>query len=158
IENPPVNALSHAVRSSLVDALAAAREDPAVQAIVVGATGPMFSGGADITEFVKPPQSPSLHDLIRLVDDIDKPTIAAIQGSALGGGLELALAFHFRVAGPKAQFGLPEVKIGLLPGAGGTQRLPRVIGMQEALRMIVTGDPIKAPRAHELGLVDRVAD
>jgi 3-hydroxyacyl-CoA dehydrogenase len=157
-DNPPVNALGHAVRSGLVRALGEARGDASVEAIVVGAGGSAFSGGADITEFGKPPQSPSLHELIRLVDEIGKPTVAAIQGTAFGGGLELALAFHFRIAGPKAQFGLPEVKIGLLPGAGGTQRLPRIIGMQEALRMIVTGDPIGAEKAHELGLVDMIAD
>jgi 3-hydroxyacyl-CoA dehydrogenase len=156
-DNPPVNALSNAVRSGLVRALGEARDDASVDAIVVGAGGSAFSGGADITEFGKPPQSPSLHELIRLVDEIEKPTVAAIQGTAFGGGLELALAFHFRIAGPKAQFGLPEVKIGLLPGAGGTQRLPRIIGMQEALRMIVTGDPIGAETARELGLVDMIA-
>jgi 3-hydroxyacyl-CoA dehydrogenase len=158
IDNPPVNALGHAVRSGLVEALTAAQGDGAVEAIVVGGEGVMFSGGADITEFGKPPQSPSLHELIRLVDDIGKPTVAAIQGPAVGGGLELALGFHFRIAGPKAQFGLPEVKLGLLPGAGGTQRLPRVIGMIEALRMIVTGDPIGAGKAQDLGLIDKIAE
>src|SRR5262249_24021795 len=127
IDNPPVNALGHGVREGLYNALKQASEDAHVEAIVVGANGATFSGGADITEFDKPPQSPTLHELIALLDEIQKPTVAAIQGIAFGGGLELALAFHFRLAGPDALFGLPEVKIGLLPGAGGTQRLPRAV-------------------------------
>ncbi len=158
INNPPVNALNHAVRTGLGEALEKARDDAAVEAIVVGTSGTTFSGGADITEFGKPPQSPTLHELIALLDAIEKPTVAAIRGVAFGGGLELALAFHFRIASPDAQFGLPEVKIGLLPGAGGTQRLPRVIGMEEALKMIVTGDPIGAEKARELGLADAIAE
>ena len=158
IDNPPVNALNHVVRTALHDALEKARDDAAVQAIVVGSNGSTFSGGADITEFGKPPLSPTLLDLIDLVEAIEKPTVVAVQGVAFGGGLEMALAFHFRVAGPEAQFGLPEVKIGLLPGAGGTQRLPRAIGMMEALKMIVTGDPIGAEKARDLGLVDVLAD
>ena len=158
IDNPPVNALNHVVRTALHDALEKARDDAAVQAIVVGSNGSTFSGGADITEFGKPPLSPTLLDLIDLVEAIEKPTVVAVQGVAFGGGLEMALAFHFRVAGPEAQFGLPEVKIGLLPGAGGTQRLPRAIGMMEALKMIVTGDPIGAEKARDLGLVDAIAE
>ncbi|MGB0084720.1 MAG: 3-hydroxyacyl-CoA dehydrogenase NAD-binding domain-containing protein [Rhodomicrobiaceae bacterium] len=158
IDNPPVNALNHVVRTALHDALEKARDDAAVQAIVVGSNGSTFSGGADITEFGKPPLSPTLLDLIDLVEAIEKPTVVAVQGVAFGGGLEMALAFHFRVAGPEAQFGLPEVKIGLLPGAGGTQRLPRAIGMMEALKVIVTGDPIGAEKARDLGLVDVLAD
>jgi 3-hydroxyacyl-CoA dehydrogenase len=157
-ENPPVNALSHAVRSALYEALQDAKDNAAVEAVVVTGGGASFSGGADITEFGKEPGYPSLHDLIELLDQIEKPTVAAMRGAALGGGLEMALAFHYRVAAPNARLGLPEVKIGLLPGAGGTQRLPRAIGMQEALKVIVTGDPIGALQAHRLGLVDKVAE
>ncbi len=158
IDNPPVNALGYDVRTGLCDALAKARGDDAVKGIVVGGTGAAFSGGADITEFGKPPKSPSLHDVLTLLDEMNKPTVAAINGVALGGGLELALTFHFRVADPKAQLGLPEVKLGILPGAGGTQRLPRVVGMQQALKMIVSGDPIRAAKGYELGLVDALAE
>jgi 3-hydroxyacyl-CoA dehydrogenase len=154
-DNPPVNALSNAVRCGLYKALEEARDDASVEAIVVAGAGANFSGGADITEFGAAPKFPSTHDLIVLVDRIEKPTVAAINGVALGGGLETALGFHFRIATPRAQLGLPEVKIGLLPGAGGTQRLPRAIGMAEALRMIVTGEPVSAEKAQELGLVDR---
>ncbi len=158
IDNPPVNALSHAVRTGLSGALEKARDDAEVEAIVVGTAGASFSAGADITEFGKPPQPPSLLEVIDLLDKIEKPTVAAIKGVALGGGLELALAMHFRVANPDAQLGLPEVKIGIPPGAGGTQRLPRAIGMLEALKMIVTGDPIRGKKAKELGLVDALAE
>jgi 3-hydroxyacyl-CoA dehydrogenase len=157
-DNPPVNALSNAVRSGLYQALEEARDDAAVEAIVVAGAGANFSGGADITEFGAAPKFPSTHDLIALIDSIEKPTVAAINGVALGGGLETALGFHFRIASPQAQLGLPEVKIGLLPGAGGTQRLPRAIGVAEALRMIVTGDPVSAAKAQALGLVDRIAE
>lgn len=158
IDSPPVNALGHEVRSALVEALEKARSDAAVEGIVVGSTSGVFSGGADITEFGRQPKKPSLHDLIALLDQVEKPTVAAIPGVAFGGGLELALAFHFRVAGPKAQFGLPEVKLGLLPGAGGTQRLPRVAGTLEALNMIVSGDPIGADKALDLGLAGKIAE
>jgi 3-hydroxyacyl-CoA dehydrogenase len=157
-DNPPVNAMSHAVRTALCAALEQARADARVEAIVVTGGGANFSGGADITEFGQPPKPPILHDLIALLDQIEKPTVAAIRGVALGGGLELALAFHFRVASPDAQLGLPEVKIGLLPGAGGTQRLPRAVGMIEALRMIVSGDPVGAAKAHGMALVDAIAE
>jgi 3-hydroxyacyl-CoA dehydrogenase len=157
-ENPPVNAFSYPVRVALHEALRKAAEDSAIDAIVVTGGGANFSGGADISEFGSPPQSPTLIDLIDLLDGIAKPTVAAIKGVALGGGLEMALAFHLRVASADAQLGLPEVKIGLLPGAGGTQRLPRAIGTAEALRIIVSGDPIRAAKAHGLGLVDMVAE
>jgi 3-hydroxyacyl-CoA dehydrogenase len=158
IDNPPVNALGHAVRAALAEALEKARDDAGVEAIVVGSTSGVFSGGADITEFGQQPKSPTLHELIALLDGIGKPTVAAIPGVCFGGGLEMALAFHFRVAGPKAQFGLPEVKLGLLPGAGGTQRLPRAIGVLEALTMIVSGDPIGSNKALALGLIDSIAE
>ena len=155
--NPPVNALSMAVRAALCEALEKANADDGVVAIVLAGGGANFSGGADITEFGTAPKFPSTPDVIALLDRMGKPTVAAIKGVALGGGLEVALGCHFRVAVPDAQLGLPEVKIGLLPGAGGTQRLPRAIGLLEALRMIVTGDSVGAAKAHELGLVDRVA-
>ena len=156
--NPPVNALSTPVRAALYETLERLRADESVKAIVVAGAGANFSGGADITEFGDPPRYPTTPDLIALLDEIEKPTVAAIKGVALGGGLEVALGFHFRVAAPDAQLGLPEVKIGILPGAGGTQRLPRAIGVIEALRMIVIGDPIRATKAYELGLVDRLAE
>jgi 3-hydroxyacyl-CoA dehydrogenase len=146
------------VRAGLYASLEKARGDAGVEAIVVGTAGRSFSGGADITEFGKPSQSPSLSEVIDLLDRLEKPTVAAISGVALGGGLELALALHFRVASPDAQLGLPEVKIGILPGAGGTQRLPRAIGMLEALKMIVSGDPIRGTKGHDLGLVDAIAE
>jgi 3-hydroxyacyl-CoA dehydrogenase len=157
MDNPPVNALGHALRAGLYEALKQAGEDAGVEAIVVGSANAAFSGGADITEFGRPPQSPHLVELIELLDNMRKPTVAAINGVALGGGLELALGFHFRVAGPKAQLGLPEVKLGILPGAQGTQRLPRVVGVLDALRMIATGDPIRADKALSYGLVDAIA-
>jgi 3-hydroxyacyl-CoA dehydrogenase len=157
MNNPPVNALGHALRVGLLDALKAAGADAGVEAIVVGSANAAFSGGADITEFGRPPQAPGLVELIEVLDAMPKPTVAAIGGVALGGGLELALGFHFRVAGPKAQFGLPEVKLGILPGAQGTQRLPRVTGVLDALQMIVTGDPIRADKALSYGLVDAIA-
>ena len=158
VDNPPVNALSHAVRAALLDEIKAAREDGSVEAIVLACKGRSFSAGADIAEFGKPLQQPGLHEIIAFLDDVPKPTIAAIHGTALGGGLELSLACHFRVAAEGARLGLPEVKLGLLPGAGGTQRLPRLVGPIEALKMIVTGDPVPAPKAMEIGLVDALAE
>src|SRR5262245_50002568 len=141
VNNPPVNALSHGVRLGLRDGLKAAHSDPAVGAVVISCGGRTFIAGADITEFGKPPQAPGLHEVLDLIEGGPKPVVAAIHGTALGGGLEVALACHYRVAVPTARFGLPEVKLGLLPGAGGTQRLPRVVGVEKALSMIVGGDP-----------------
>jgi 3-hydroxyacyl-CoA dehydrogenase len=156
-DNPPVNALGHAVRAGLADAIASAAKRDDVRAVVIRCEGRTFFAGADITEFGKPPQPPSLPWVIDAIEALPKPVVAAIHGTALGGGLEIALGCHYRIAVPSARLGLPEVKLGILPGAGGTQRLPRVIGAPEALRMIVTGDPIGAQRALELGLVDRLA-
>jgi len=158
MDNPPVNALGQAVREGLYNALRQAQEDAGVEAIVVGSANAAFSGGADITEFGKPPKPPSLPELVDLPGTIEKPTVAAIGGVALGGGLELALGFHFRVANRKARLGLPEVNLGILPGAQGTQRLPRVVGVENALKMIVSGSPIKAEEAHQLGLVDALVE
>ena len=157
IDNPPVNALKQEVRQGLLDALKAARDDGAVDAVVVACAGRTFVAGADITEFGKPPQPPHLRDVIEALDDMPKPVVAAIHGTALGGGLELALACHYRIAAPTARLGLPEVKLGLLPGAGGTQRLPRATGPEKALRMIVTGDPVGADDALQHGLIDSIA-
>ncbi|MGF1454989.1 MAG: 3-hydroxyacyl-CoA dehydrogenase NAD-binding domain-containing protein [Alphaproteobacteria bacterium] len=154
--NPPVNALGHAVREGLDAALKEAAADPAIKAIVVRCDGRTFFAGADITEFGKAPKAPGLGDVIDAMEASDKPVIAAIHGTALGGGLEVALACHYRVAVPSAKLGLPEVKLGLIPGAGGTQRLPRVAGVEEALRMIVTGDPVGADKGAAMGLVDRI--
>src|SRR5499427_2727087 len=157
-DNPPVNALKHEVRAGLAEGLKHARKDTGVKAVVIACAGRTFFAGADITEFGKPPQAPSLHDVIAAIEAMPKPVVAALHGTALGGGFELALACHFRVAVPGARVGLPEVKLGLLPGAGGTQRLPRLIGPEKALKMIVSGDPIGAGEALADGVVDQIVD
>ncbi len=157
LDSPPVNALSAAVRSGIAAGIARAASDPSVEAIVLICAGRTFIAGADITEFGKPMQEPSLHAVIDAIEASTKPVIAAIHGTALGGGLETALACHFRVAVPSARLGLPEVKLGLLPGAGGTQRLPRVVGVAKALDMVTSGTPIGARQAEETGLVDELA-
>lgn len=158
LDNPPVNALGASLRRSLAEALAAARSDANVTAIVIRGAGRLFSGGADITEFGQPPIDPVLAEMIREIEACPKPVIAAIHGMALGGGLEVALACHYRISTAEARLGLPEVKLGLIPGAGGTQRLPRLIGAEAALDMIVSGEPVNGAQALELGLVDRLAD
>ena len=158
IANPPVNALSAAVRAGLLDAVRRAAADPGVDGIVVAAQGKTFIAGADITEFGKPPVPPSLPEVIDAFDAVTKPIVAAIGGAALGGGLEVALGCHARVAAPAAKLGLPEVKLGLLPGAGGTQRLPRLIGAAQALKLMADGNPVSAADAVALGLVDEVAE
>lgn len=158
IDNPPVNALSVDVRRGLIEALRHAVADPQSSAMVIASSGRTFIAGADITEFGKPPQSPSLPELIRALEECPKPVVAAINGAALGGGLEVALACHSRIAAPGAKLGLPEVKLGLIPGAGGTQRLPRLIGAAAAFRMMRDGEPIGAAAARDLGIVDIVAD
>ncbi len=157
-DNPPVNALKHEVRAGLTEALRQIRDDPAVKAVVIACAGRTFFAGADITEFGKPPQAPGLGEVIAAIEAMPKPVIAALHGTALGGGFELALACHFRVAVAGARVGLPEVKLGLLPGAGGTQRLPRLIGPEKALKMIVTGDPIEAREALAVGVVDEIVE
>ena len=158
LNSPPVNALSHALRSQALEAVRAADADAGVKAIVMIGAGRGFSGGADITEFGKPPQKPSLHDLLDAIENASKPVIAALHGSTLGGGFETALACHYRVAVPSAKVGLPEVKLGLLPGAGGTQRLPRLIGVEAALNAITTGAMIGAKAALAQGIVDEIVD
>jgi len=154
LNNPPVNALSHAVRVALTASLTQLFADARVQAVVIACEGRTFIAGADIREFGNPPLAPDLPQLVEFLDGAPKATIAAIHGTALGGGLELALACHFRIATESAKLGLPEVSLGILPGAGGTQRLPRLIGARPALDMIVSGVPISATEARRLGLID----
>ena len=158
VDNPPVNALKHEVRAGLAEALQQVRDDASVEGVVVACAGRTFFAGADITEFGKPPQPPSLGEVIAQIEAMPKPVIAALHGTALGGGFEVALACHFRVATPTARVGLPEVKLGLLPGAGGTQRLPRLVGPEKALRMIVTGEPIGATEAADDGVIDEIVE
>ncbi|MDP9163001.1 MAG: 3-hydroxyacyl-CoA dehydrogenase NAD-binding domain-containing protein [Pseudomonadota bacterium] len=156
--NPPVNALGAAVRQGLVAAIEQAEGDDAVKAVVITCAGQTFFAGADITEFGKPPVMPWLPQVVDIIEGCTKPVVAAIHGTALGGGLEVALACHYRVAVPSAKFGVPEVKLGLLPGAGGTQRLPRVAGVPKALEMVTGGGMIGAKEAAALGLVDRLIE
>src|ERR1044071_4621175 len=158
IDNPPVNALRHGVRKGIMENVIAARDDAGVEAIILTGAGRTFVAGADITEFGKPPQAPSLIDVIALLDEVKKPTIAAVHGTPLGGGLELTMGCHFRVAAAGTRLGLPEIKLGLIPGAGGTQRLPRLVGIEKALPMILSGDPIPAKDAVAAGLVDEIIE
>lgn len=144
LDNPPVNGMGYETRKAFAAGIERAQTDPAVRAIVVSGAGKVFSGGADIREFGLPKAlaEPNLLSLIRLLEDCDKPVVAAIHGVCMGGGLELSLGAHYRVAAPGAKVALPEVKIGLVPGAGGTQRLPRALGVETALNMIVSGEPV----------------
>jgi 3-hydroxyacyl-CoA dehydrogenase len=158
MNNPPVNGLGSVLRPGIMDGIRKAEADPAVKALVVIGSAKAFSGGADIREFNTPKMNvpPSLQEINAAQDACTKPMIAAIGGFALGGGLELALACHYRVALPKSLLGLPEVKLGLLPGSGGTQRLPRVVGAAQGIQMMTTGNPIPAEKALQLGLVDEI--
>ncbi len=157
VNYPPVNALSHAVRSGIQSAIRQGQNDADAKALLIVCDGRTFIAGADIREFGKPMQEPGLAEVVNEIEASDKPIVAAIHGTALGGGLEVALGCHFRVAVASAKVGLPEVKLGLLPGAGGTQRLPRLTGAQKALEMITTGDFVGAADAEKLGIVDEVA-
>ena len=157
IDNPPVNALSQPVRAGLVTALQQAGDDDCDVLLLI-CKGRTFIAGADITEFGKPPREPHLPDVISTIEGFPKPVVAALHGNALGGGLEVAMAAHYRCALPDTRLGLPEVKLGLLPGAGGTQRLPRLVGIETALDMMTGGAPITASRASETGLVDEILD
>jgi 3-hydroxyacyl-CoA dehydrogenase len=157
VDFPPVNALSAAVRQGILDGFGQLARDPAVRAIVLICAGRTFIAGADISEFGKPPVPPSLADVFAAMDAAGKPSVAAIHGTALGGGLETALNCNHRIAVPSARLGLPEVNLGLLPGAGGTQRLPRIVGVEVALDLIVGGRPIKAREALDLGVIDALA-
>ncbi|WP_295852406.1 3-hydroxyacyl-CoA dehydrogenase NAD-binding domain-containing protein [Tardiphaga sp.] len=158
VNSPPVNALSAAVRRGIFESIKAAAADPEVKGIVLACAGRTFIAGADITEFGKPPQSPGLNEVIAEIENCGKPVVAAIHGTALGGGLEITLGCHFRVATKEAKLGLPEVKLGLLPGAGGTQRLPRAVGPELGVKMIVTGDPIGAAEALKHGLIEEIVE
>ena len=156
-DNPPVNALGIEVRQAIVSGLEKAWADKSVDAIVLICAGRTFFAGADIKEFGKPPQEPGLSEVLKLIEEGDKPTFAAIHGTALGGGLELALHCHFRIAVPSARMGLPEVHLGILPGAGGTQRLPRLVGVPVALDLITSGRQFSAQKALDFGVVDALA-
>ncbi len=158
MDSPPVNALGQTLRAGLMDALAGLQGETGLTAIVLAGTARAFSGGADITEFGKPPTQPNLRVVIAAIEDMPTPVVAAIQGVALGGGLELALGCHARVVWASAKLGLPEVKLGILPGAGGTQRLPRIVGVEKALGMIVTGTPIGGAEAASIGLADALLE
>ena len=160
LENPPVNGLGFETRCGIVEGLQRAIDDAAIRAIVLVGSGKGFSGGADIREFNTPKalQEPSLHTVIRDIESCAKPVVAAVHGLAMGGGLELALGCHYRVASAGAQIALPEVKLGILPGAGGTQRLPRMIGLQRSLDMIVHGAPVKSEKLSSTRLFDRMID
>ena len=158
MDSPPVNALGQALRSGLMEAMTTLSGETGLSAIVLAGTARAFSGGADITEFGKPPTEPNLRVVIAAIEDMPVPVVAAIQGVALGGGLELALGCHARVVWASATLGLPEVKLGILPGAGGTQRLPRIVGVEKALGMIVMGTPIGGKEAAEIGLSDALLD
>jgi 3-hydroxyacyl-CoA dehydrogenase len=158
VNSPPVNALSAAVRGGILECVKQAVADPAIKGIVLTCAGRTFIAGADITEFGKPPKPPALNDVLSEIENSPKPVVAAIHGTALGGGLEVALACHFRVAVKEAKLGLPEVKLGLLPGAGGTQRLPRAVGPELAVKMIVGGDPIGASEALKNGLIEEIVE
>ncbi|MFK4495916.1 3-hydroxyacyl-CoA dehydrogenase [Bradyrhizobium japonicum] len=158
VDSPPVNALSAAVRGGILECIKDAIADPAIKGVVLTCAGRTFIAGADITEFGKPPKPPALNDVLAEIENSPKPVVAAIHGTALGGGLEVALACHFRVAVKEAKLGLPEVKLGLLPGAGGTQRLPRAVGPELAVKMIVGGDPIGAAEALKNGLIEEIIE
>ncbi len=157
LNSPPVNALSAQVREGLHEGIKKAKNDKSVEAIVLICKGRTFIAGADITEFGKEPQGPSLFEALDMIENSNKPVIAAIHGTALGGGLEVALTCHYRIAIPSAKCGLPEVQLGLLPGAGGTQRLPRVVGVEKALQMVTSGQHVSAKECLEMGLVDELA-
>ena len=157
ISNPPVNAINQMVRQGIVDQIAKANADANIKAIIIHCEGRTFMAGADIKEFGKPPVEPHLPDVVAAVEKSGKPVIAAIHGQALGGGLEIALGAHYRIAAQGTKFGLPEVTLGLIPGASGTQRLPRLIGVEAAVNIIVVGRPIGADKALKLGLIDELS-
>src|SRR5438132_582735 len=160
LDNPPVNGLGHDTRKGVTDGLERALDDAAVKAIVITGAGKAFSGGADIREFGSPKAiaEPNLLSVILALEASTKPIVAAVHSVAMGGGLELALGCHYRVAAPSAQISLPEVKIGLIPGAGGTQRLPRVLGLETALNLIVSGATVPATMLAKTGLFDELIE
>ncbi len=160
LNNPPVNGLGLSTRAGIVEGLERAQNDSSIRAIVLTGAGKAFSGGADITEFNTPKatQEPTLATVIKAIEGSAKPVVAAIHSVAMGGGLELALGTHYRLASSGAQIALPEVKLGILPGAGGTQRLPRAIGLEAALNMIVSGTPVMSEKLAGTGLFDEVVE
>jgi len=158
LSNPPVNALGQTLRRHIIDSLQQAEQDPKCQAVLIYGSNHTFSAGADIKEFGLPPKAPSLPEVCQRVESFSKPVIVAIEGVALGGGMELSLAAHYRLAMPASKLGLPEVHLGLLPGAGGTQRMPRLIGISAALELILSGRHVPAQEALSLGLIDRLLD
>ena len=158
LNNPPVNALGAGVRQGVADLVERARADGGVQAIVLNGAGRCFCGGADIREFGQPPIPPSLPEVIDIIESCPKPVVAALHGVAYGGGFELPLGCHFRIAAPSARVALPEVTLGLIPGAGGTQRLPRLIGVEAAVGVILSGKPVAATSALSMGIVDEIVD
>ena len=158
IDNPPVNALGAAVRQGLLAAMQQAQADAAVAAVLLVGAGKAFIAGADIREFGKPPVAPILPEVCRAIENLNKPVVAVLHGAALGGGLEVALSAHYRLALPAATLGLPEVNLGLLPGSGGTQRAPRLMGVQAATTLMLSGQPLKAQAALQAGLVDKVVE
>ena len=157
LNSPPVNALSATVREGLYKGITKARNDKETEAIIIICEGRTFIAGADISEFGKEPKGPSLFEVQEFIEDSNKPVIAAIHGTALGGGLEVALTCHYRIAVPSAKCGLPEVNLGLLPGAGGTQRLPRVVGVEKALQMVTSGQHVSTKECQKIGLVDEIS-
>ncbi|MDD3799897.1 MAG: enoyl-CoA hydratase/isomerase family protein, partial [Novosphingobium sp.] len=158
IDNPPVNATSAGVRKGVAEAVAAFNADPALKVMVLRCAGKTFIAGADIKEFGRPPEPPGLTEVIAMLDKSEKPIVAAVHGTVLGGGFEVALACHYRIADPAARFGFPEVKLGLMPGGGGTQRTPRLAGLAVTIDLVTTGKQIGAKAALDAGLVDRLAE
>lgn len=158
INNPPINATSHAVRSGVMDALAAIAQNPAVTAIILACNGKTFIAGADISEFNQPARAPLLPDVIAALEDMPVPVVAALHGTVLGGGLEVALGCHYRIAHPATRLGFPEVNLGLIPGAGGTVRTPRLIGVENAISLISNGKPVTASVALDWGLIDQITN
>jgi 3-hydroxyacyl-CoA dehydrogenase len=158
VDNPPVNAISQSVRQGLEDCFRAAAQDASIDAVVLLCDGRTFIAGADLAEFDAPMAEPTCHQVFSVIEGMDKPVIAALHGTALGGGLETALACHYRVADSGARLGFPEINLGLVPGAGGTQRLPRIVGVQTALQMLLSGNPVDAGEALSCGLVDAVTN
>lgn len=158
VDNPPVNALGQAVRAGISGGIKAAEADPDVKAVVIIASGRTFPAGADITEFGKPPMEPSLPSVCQIIEDCSKPVIAALHGTALGGGFEIALSSHYRIADAKARIGLPEINLGLLPGASGTQRMPRLAGAEAALDLMLSGAPVSVAKGKDMGVIDEITD
>ena len=158
VDHPPVNAISHAVREGLMAAVNSAADDDEIQALVLACRGRTFMAGADITEFASGPKPPGLGEVIDRLGESPKPIVAALFGTALGGGFEVALGCNYRIALSSAKIGLPEVKLGIIPGAQGTQRLPRLTGVDFALKVITSGNPVSAAEALEAGAIDRVED